>query len=81
MIEAVESCCALAGKTGGAIRVCLDFFAPLFAWRQKVEKERLKAESIKGARRDPSCLGMTSKRDYNSRQAFNAVNRLLCASQ
>jgi hypothetical protein len=41
-LKVLEYCCALAGKTGGAIRVCLDFFAPLFASRQKVEKERLK---------------------------------------
>jgi hypothetical protein len=30
---------ALAGQTGGAIRVVLEFFAPLFASGQKVEKE------------------------------------------
>ena len=30
---------ALAGKTGGAIRVCLDFFCYFFASRQK-SKER-----------------------------------------
>jgi hypothetical protein len=29
---------ALAGQTGGAVRVVLEFFAPLFASRQKVEK-------------------------------------------
>jgi hypothetical protein len=80
-LKVLECYCAPAGKTGGAIRVGLDFFALLFASRQKVEKERLKAESIKAARRDPSCLGMTSKRDYNSRQVFNAVYRLLRASQ
>jgi hypothetical protein len=41
LIKLLECCSALAGKTGGAVRVCLDFFAPLFASRQKVEKERL----------------------------------------
>jgi hypothetical protein len=40
-LKVLECCCALAGKTGGAIRVCLEYFAPLFASRQKVEKERL----------------------------------------
>jgi len=33
--------CAWAGKTGGAIWVCLDFFAPPFVSRQKVEKNEL----------------------------------------
>jgi hypothetical protein len=28
----------VGGKTGGAIWVCLDFWAPPFASRQKVEK-------------------------------------------
>jgi hypothetical protein len=32
----------VGGKTGGAIWVCLDFLAPLFASRQKVEKQTLK---------------------------------------
>jgi hypothetical protein len=62
----------LAKRAVRQLADALNFFAPLFAWRQKVEKERLKAESIIAARRDPSCLGMTSKRDYNSRQVFNA---------
>jgi hypothetical protein len=34
-----DCCCAWAGKTGGAIWVCLDFWAPPFASRQKVEKQ------------------------------------------
>jgi hypothetical protein len=43
MIKVLEYCCALAGKTGGPpAGGCLDFFAPLFASRQKEEKERLK---------------------------------------
>jgi len=33
-----EGGCASAGKTGGAVRVCLDLFAPLFASRQKGER-------------------------------------------
>ncbi len=37
MIKALECCCAWAGQTGGAIRVVLEFFAPLFVSRQKVE--------------------------------------------
>jgi hypothetical protein len=39
MIKEQAAACALAGQTGGAIRVVLEFFAPLFASRQKVEKE------------------------------------------
>jgi hypothetical protein len=37
-----ESCwvvLCVGGKTGGAIWVCLDFLAPPFASRQKVEKQ------------------------------------------
>jgi hypothetical protein len=42
LIKVLECCCALAGKTGGPpAGGCLHFFAPLFASRQKVEKERL----------------------------------------
>jgi hypothetical protein len=60
MSKVLECCCALAGKTGGPpAGGCLVFFAPLFASRQKVEKERLKAESMIAARRDPSFVGMT----------------------
>jgi hypothetical protein len=40
----------------------LDFFAPLFVSRQKVERERLKAERMIAARRDPSFVGMTRAR-------------------
>jgi hypothetical protein len=32
----------VGGKTGGAIWVCLDFWAPPFASRQKVETHHLK---------------------------------------
>jgi hypothetical protein len=39
LLKLAECSRALAGKTGGAIRVCLDFFAPLFASRQKVERK------------------------------------------
>src|SRR6476620_9835324 len=50
MKKAVECCCAWAGKTGGAIWVCLDFWAPPFASRQKVENinnnERHKEERL-----------------------------------
>jgi hypothetical protein len=40
--EKVGCCCAWAGKTGGAIWVCLDFLAPPFVSRQKVETNKLK---------------------------------------
>jgi hypothetical protein len=36
----------VGGKTGGAIWVCLDFLAPPFASRQKVEKQAL-SEGLK----------------------------------
>jgi len=39
MKKKVGCCCALAGKTRGAVWVCLDFWAPPFASRQKVEKQ------------------------------------------
>jgi hypothetical protein len=47
--KASECCCAWAGKTGGAIWVCLDFWAPPFASRQKVETQQLtgKIEKVK----------------------------------
>jgi hypothetical protein len=32
----------VGGKTGGAIWVCLDFLAPPFASRQKVEKQTIR---------------------------------------
>jgi hypothetical protein len=43
MVQKETECCrAWAGKTGGAIWVCLDFWAPPFASRQKVETHHLK---------------------------------------
>jgi hypothetical protein len=38
MIKAVECRCALAGQTRVVVYAVLDFFAPLFASRQKVEE-------------------------------------------
>jgi hypothetical protein len=40
--KAVGCCRAWVGKTGGAIWVCLDFWAPPFVLRQKVEKRHLR---------------------------------------
>jgi hypothetical protein len=38
----VGCCCAWAGKTRGAVRVCLEFGAPPFVSRQKVETLHLR---------------------------------------
>ena len=48
--------CALAGKTGGAIRVCLEFLAPPFASRQKVDKPSIhfKSNVLAAAPEEPS---------------------------
>jgi hypothetical protein len=48
--KAVGFCRAWAGKTGGAIWVCLDFLAPPFASRQKVEKQAT-GEKIKASKK------------------------------
>ncbi len=51
--------CALAGQTGGAIWVVLDFFALLFALRQKVEKEILQFVMLLRLNEIASFLAMT----------------------
>jgi hypothetical protein len=38
MIKSADCCCALAGQTGGALRVGLDLLAPPFLLKEKVEK-------------------------------------------
>jgi hypothetical protein len=44
-ITGAECCLRVAGKTGGAVWVCLDLLAPPFASRQKVENKSKKNDS------------------------------------
>jgi hypothetical protein len=60
--------CAWAGKTGGAIWVCLDFWAPPFASRQKVEyihyrQDKNSKVSYSNASPDPAGQSATSSID------------------
>ena len=57
----------------GAVRVCLDFFAPLFASRQKGEKDRTRVNDQKSKDVISRCLikcGMTAVRGRKMVKAF-----------
>jgi hypothetical protein len=78
MKKAVECGCAQAGKTRGAVRVCLELLAPPFLSREKVGKQTLERLIEKVQYRIVRCrikCGMTAERVQEIVNSFTVIKQ------